>query len=170
MGQSATQRLGCGNRVLGDERQCGRADEQLLQAAQACLVGSEPGQGVLVHLVLGTALAERAAERGQSADLHAAVLRHEDGVGAPLSFVVISSTIVTFSARGFSSRYAHLLSLLLGGARIAANTARSERQHDGHTTIRRIFTSAGGTNPLSVTPEGSGPAVYGERPVCQPLG
>ena len=65
----------------GDERQGGRADEQLLQPVEPGPLGGEPGQGVLVHLVLGTALAQRATQRGEGSHLQAAVLRHEDGLG-----------------------------------------------------------------------------------------
>ena len=95
------QRLGRGHRVVADERQCGRADEQLLEPLEAGAVRGEAGERVLVHLVLGAALAECAASVASWPTFSPRYSVTNTALAA-VSFTAISSTRATFSARGFS--------------------------------------------------------------------
>ena len=76
------QRLGGGDRCRSptNVRAVGPTSSSS-SPSSAGVVGGEPGQGVLVHLVLGAAVAQRAAQRGQGAHLHAAVLGDEHRLG-----------------------------------------------------------------------------------------
>ena len=149
------QRLGGGDGVVTDERQRGRADEQLLEPLEAGLVGGEPGQGVLVHLVLGAGVAQRAAQRGQGADVHPAVLRDEHGLGG-VSLAAISSTMATFSARGLSISV-HTSSRVRRGGSLQERAPRQRPAWGVHLGWR-------GRIPLP-TARAGGPAVCGEQPV-----
>ena len=120
------QRLGDAGDIAADERDGGRADEQFGETVEACVLGAEASQRVLVHLVL--AAADRAADDAASPVAPTLMPRYSVMIAAwrCSSLAVTSSTTATFSARGFSV-VMYTSFRFDSGARFAANTARSER-------------------------------------------
>ena len=74
---------------LSDEREGGRADEQVFDL-EVEVTGGEADQGVLVHLEVAADVAQRRAQLGQLVDAETAVLGQDRGAGSfePLAHFV----------------------------------------------------------------------------------